>query len=147
MIADKANGPERGMQARALLLLTLALGGCSASGVVTDWISDDAAGPEPFNYRFEVAKSLDGIIGAGERNVSELEIAAPRRVDVVKGAAWLVCLKARHTTARRPPAYYGIFIQREKIVESRLAVGTDMCDSQPYMPLDWRTETDRSVVR
>ena len=70
------------MRARALLLLTLALGGCSSSGVVTDWISDDAAGAEPINYRYEIAKALDGIIGAGERNVSELEITTPRRVDV-----------------------------------------------------------------
>jgi hypothetical protein len=135
------------MQARALFLLTLALGGCSASGVVTDWISDDAAGAEPINYRYTVARQLDGIIGAGERNVSELELTTPRRVDVVKGAAWLVCLKARRTTSRRPPSYFGIVIQREKIVESRLAVGTDMCGSQPYLPFDWRVETDRSVVQ
>lgn len=135
------------MRARALLLLTLALGGCSSSGVVTDWISDDAAGAEPINYRYEIAKALDGIIGAGERNVSELEITTPRRVDVVKGAAWLVCVKARRTTSRRPPSYYGVLIQREKIVESRLAVGTDMCESQPYMAFDWRVEGDRPVVQ
>ena len=135
------------MRARALLLLTLALGSCSSSGVVTDWVSDDAAGAEPINYRYEIAKALDGIIGAGERNVSELEITTPRRVDFVKGAAWLVCVKTRRTTSRRPPSYYGVLIQREKIVESHLAVGTDMCESQPYLPFDWRADQARPPVQ
>ena len=50
------------MHARALLL-ALMLGGCSVSEVLTDWVSEDAAGPEPVNYRFIIANDIYKIIG------------------------------------------------------------------------------------
>jgi hypothetical protein len=134
------------MHARAILLLALTLGGCSVSGVVTDWASDDAAGPEPMNYRNTVAIGLDGIIGSKDRPSRILEISRPRRVDVIRGAAWMVCVKSmRDPTQVRD--YYGVIMQREKIVESRIAVETDGCQIQSYEPFDWNSDMTHPVLR
>ena len=127
------------------LLLALTLAGCSVTGGVVDWMSDDSAGPEPINYRYVVATSLDGIMGARQSDLRVLELSTPRRVDLIKGAAWLVCLKSLRNSLRLPPAYYAVVIQREKIAESRIAVGTDGCEAQPYTPFDWNVEKTRPV--
>lgn len=128
-------------------LLALALAGCSVSGGVIDWMSDDLAGPEPINYRYVIATTLDKIMGAEGPNLRVLKISPPRRVDVVKGASWLVCLRSLRNSSQLPPAYYGIFIQREKITESRIAVGTDGCETQSYTPFDWNQEKAHPVLR
>src|SRR6185436_3957697 len=107
------------MHARVLLPLALMLGACSMSGSIPDWISDDAAGPEPTNYRFIVANGLGGILGARNAGMRLLEISNPRRIDVVKGAMWMVCVRSLSFPERQPRAYYSVFIRREKIVESR----------------------------
>src|SRR6185369_12979447 len=117
----------KGMHARALLLLALTLSGCSMSGSIPDWISDEAAGPEPMNYRFIVANGLSTILGARDTGVRLLEISNPRRVDVVKGATWMVCVRSLSYPERQPRTYYSVFIQREKIVISRISVGIDQC--------------------
>ena len=101
--------------------------------------------PEPINYRYVVATSLDGIMGARQSDLRVLELSTPRRVDLIKGAAWLVCLKSLRNSLRLPPAYYAVVIQREKIAESRIAVGTDGCEAQPYTPFDWNLEKTRPV--
>jgi hypothetical protein len=129
------------------MLLALMLGGCSVSGGAIDWVSDDSAGPEPINHRYVIAVSLDNIIGAKDRDLRALEISPPRRVDLTKGAAWLVCLKSLRNPSRLTPAYYGIVIQREKIVESRIAIGTDECEIQPYRPFEWSLEMTRPVLQ
>jgi hypothetical protein len=131
----------------SIALLALMLAGCSVPGGVVDWMSEDSAGAEPINYRYVVAASLDGIVGVKEPELRVLEISPPRRVDVVKGAAWLVCLKSLRNSLRLPPAYYGIVIQREKMSESRIAVGTDGCETQSYTPFDWNLEKTRPVLR
>jgi hypothetical protein len=128
-------------------LWPLLLAGCSVTGGVVDWMSDDSAGSEPINYRYVAATSLDSIMGAGERDLRMLEISSPRRVDVTKGAAWLVCVKSLRNSSRLPPAYYAIVIQREKIAESRIAVGTDGCEAQLYRPFDWKLEMTRPVLQ
>jgi hypothetical protein len=135
------------MHARALLLLSLMLGGCSMSGSIPDWVSDDAAGPEPTNYRFIVANGLSTILGARDTGVRLLEISNPRRVDVVKGATWMVCVRSLSYPARQPRAYYSVFIQREKIVDSRMSVGTDQCESEPYAPFEWSVDVDNPTLR
>jgi hypothetical protein len=134
------------MHVRAILLLALALGGCSVSGVVTDWASDDAAGPEPVNYRNMVAIGLDGIMGSKDRDSRLLEVSRPRRVDVLKGAAWMVCVKSMQN-ATQVRDYYSATIQREKIIESRIAVRTDACENQPYEPFDWKSDMIHPVVQ
>ena len=135
------------MHARALLLLALMLGGCSMSGSIPDWVSDDAAGTEPTNYRFIVANGLSTILGARDTGVRLLEISNPRRVDVAKGATWMVCLRSLSYPTRQPRAYYSVFIQREKIVDSRISVGIDQCQSEPYTPFEWSVDVDNPTLR
>ena len=135
------------MHACALLLLALTLGGCSMSGVIPDWTSDDAAGPEPTNYRFLVANKLDVILGAKYTGVRLLEISNPRRVDVAKGATWIVCVRSLSYPARQPRAYYSTFIQREKIVDYRISVGIDQCESVTYTPFEWSVDIDNPTFR
>ena len=135
------------MHGRALLLLALLLGGCSVSGSLPDWTSDDAAGPEPTNYRFIVANGLSTILGAKDTGVRLLEISNPRRVDVAKGATWLVWMRSLSFPARQPRAYYSVFIQRERIVDSRLSVGIDQCQNEPYTPFEWSVDVDNPTFR
>ena len=135
------------MHARALLLLALTLGGCSVSGSIPDWVSDDAAGPEPPNYRFIVANGLSAILGARDTGVRLLEISNPRRVDVAKGATWMVCLRSLSYPTRQPRAYYSVFIQREKIIDSRMSVGVDQCQNEPYTPFEWSVDVDNPTLR
>jgi hypothetical protein len=135
------------MHVRALLLLALILGGCAMSGSIPDWVSDDAAGPEPTNYRFMVANGLSTILGARDTGVRLLEISNPRRVDVAKGATWLVCVRSLSYPARQPRAYYSVFIQREKIVDTRMSVGIDQCQSEPYTPFEWSVDVDNPTHR
>jgi hypothetical protein len=118
--------------------LVLSLGGCSVSDVVTDWNSDDVVGNEPINYRYVVATSLSGIIGRANPGDNKLEISPPRRANWPKGPVWLVCLKSVPDSPQRRPAYYGIAFQREKMWDSRLAVGADGCESQIYSEFDWK---------
>jgi hypothetical protein len=134
------------MRGCAALLLTLALGGCALSGLVPDWSSDDAAGPEPTNYRFIVANGLDRIMGDKDPNNRLLEITASRRVNSTKGASWMVCVRALRHPSRLPSAHYAVFIQRDKIAESRLSVVVDQCESQAYSPFEWKADIDRPVL-
>jgi hypothetical protein len=117
------------------------------SGSIPDWISEDAAGPEPTNYRFIVANGLDAIIGTRDAANRFLEISVPRRVDVVKGATWMVCVRSLSYPAREPRAYYSVFIQREKIVVSRMSVGIDQCESEAYTPFEWSVDVDNPMLR
>ena len=135
------------MHGRALLLLALTLGGCSLSASIPDWVSEDAAGPEPTNYRFIVANGLSGILGAKDTGVRLLEISNPRRVDGVKGAMWMVCVRSLSFPARQPRTYYSVFIQREKIIDSRISVGIDQCQSEPYTPFEWSVDVDNPTFR
>lgn len=131
------------MRACASLLLLLLLGGCAVSGLLQDRVSDDSAGPEPANYRFIIANGLSAIIGSkDDANSRLLEITSPRRVDAVRGATWMVCVKALRFPSRTPRAYYAVFIQQSRIVESRLSVVLDQCESQAFSPFEWSIDMD-----
>ena len=118
------------------LALVQALGACSISGFLPDWQSEDVAGPEPA-YRFIIANGLGGIVGPPNL-AGTLEISGPRRVSSLKGAAWVVCLKAQHFPL--PPRHYAVFIQRSHIVNSRLSVVIDQCELQSYAPFNWAVD-------
>jgi hypothetical protein len=94
-----------------------------------------------------VANGLNGIMGSHDPASRVLEISNPRRVDTSKGATWAVCVKALRNPSRQSPAYYSVFFQREKIVESRLSVGSDLCESQPYAPFEWTVDVNSPVLR
>jgi hypothetical protein len=147
-----------------LLALTLTLGDCSASEVVQNWTSVPAAPTstpalsKP-NYRRVVADNMKNIFRNAE-SLRDLEISEARPVDHVKGPAWITCLKFRvhvddvvnqspsNTVTTEPvaresssitngsPQYYAVFIQDDKIIDSRLGVLLDQCRSQTFQPFD-----------
>jgi len=128
------------MLVRALsMLLLLTLGACSISGLLPDWTSADVAGPEPTSYRFIIANRLKAIVGDPSR-AGSLEISAPRRLESLKGASWLICLKAQNFPLL--PRYYAVFIQRDEIVDSRISVVIDQCELQSFEPFDWAADAN-----
>ncbi len=54
-------------------------------------------------------------------------------VDHFKGPAWLTCLKL---DAHGTPQYYAIFIQADKVIDSRAGVIADQCYKQNYFPFE-----------
>lgn len=129
----------------SLVWMMLAVGGCALPVGAPDWLSDDAAGPEPFNYRFIVANGLDLMMGGRDSQYRLLEISSPRRVSIARGATWMVCVKALTYPSRSPRAYYAVFIQRDKIVESRLSVVLDQCEGETYTPFDWNVDINNPI--
>jgi hypothetical protein len=114
------------------------------------------------NYRRIVADNIKALF-PNSASVGDLEISGVRLVDHVKGPAWITCLKFRvhvdpvvgqsapnSTTTENPvvaqsapsptasgsPQYYAIFIQGDKIIDSRLGVAIDQCRSQTFQPFD-----------
>jgi len=124
-----------------LLMLCLMLGACSMSGFLPDWMSDDVAGPEPPSYRFLVAIKLKEIVG-NTSTIGPLEISAPTRVNSLRGASWMVCIKAQNGPLL--PRFYAVFFQRAQIADSRLSVLIDQCELQTYTPFDWVAEAASS---
>ena len=122
------------MLVRALtMLLVLTLGGCSISGLLPDWMAPDVAGPEP-PYRFLIANALKSIVGDPAK-AGVLAISGARRMDSLKGASWLVCVRAQQLPLL--PRYYAVFFQGGQIVDNRLSVLIDQCEMQSYLPFDW----------
>ena len=126
-----------------LLLLLLGLNACSVSGLLPDWTSPDVAGPEPA-YRYIIATHLKEIVGDPAQS-GTFEISDVRRVESIKGASWQACIR----THRLPllPRYYAVFIQRERIADSRVSVLIDQCEMQTYTPFDWVAEGNTPPVR
>lgn len=120
-----------------ILLVMLVLADCSVSQLLPDWMSDDVAGPEPPSYRFLVAIKLREIVGDNTK-VGSLEISSPTRINSLRGASWMVCIKS--TGALLLPRYYAVFFQRAQVVDSRLSVLIDQCELQTYAPFDWAAE-------
>jgi hypothetical protein len=129
-------------RAIALSLLALTLGGCSVSALLPDWMSDDVAGPEPPSYRFLVAIKLKEITGDPTK-LGPLEISPPTRMNSLRGASWMVCLKSQNGLL---PRYYAVFFQRAQIADSRLSVLIDQCELQSYAPFDWVAEASSPVA-
>src|ERR1700730_17778693 len=114
-----------------LLALAVTLGGCSASEVVQNLSPATALDlPQP-NYRRVVADNVKAIIP----NVAsvDLEISGVRLVDHLKGPAWLTCLKV---DAHGKPQNYALFIQGDKIIDSRIGIVIDQCYKQTFEPFD-----------
>jgi hypothetical protein len=132
------------MLVRALaMLLVLTLGACSISGLLPDWTSPEVAGPEPA-YRFIIANALPSVVG-NPSSAGTFEISGLRRVDSLKGASWLVCLRTQNFP--QLPRHYAVYLQRERIVDSRLSVLIDQCEMQTYLPFDWIVDANAPPVR
>ena len=124
------------MRSRALLvILALTFAGCSVLDMAFPPSTDDVSEVAP-PYRRIIASRLGHIAGDTAR-VGVLQISGARRVEHLRGASWLICLK---TSAFLQPRYYAIFIQGEQLVESRLAVVLDRCEEQPYDLFNWLVE-------
>jgi hypothetical protein len=133
------------MLARLLLVLGLGAGlaACSVSGLLPDWTSPDVAGSEPA-YRYIIATHLKEIVGEPTQS-GTFEISGVKRVESLKGASWQVCIR----TQKFPllPLYHAVFIQRDRIVDSRVSVLIDQCELQSYAPFDWVVEGNTVPVR
>ena len=156
------------MLVRASAMLgVLTLGACSISGLLPDWTSPEVAGPEPA-YRFVVANNRALIMGTPSSpgtpssvgtsssagtpssagplsSAGPFEISGLRRVDSLKGASWLVCLRTE--SVPQLPRYYAVFLQKERVVDSRLSVLIDQCEQQTYSPFDWVADAKAPPVR
>jgi hypothetical protein len=147
-----------------LLTLAATLGGCSASEVLQNWTSAPATATGPDvsqpNYRRVVGDNIKAIF-PNVASLADLEISGVRLVDHLKGPAWLTCLKFHvnqvvgqpapsSTTTGDPvvaqseptwvntgnPQYYAIFIQGDKIIDSRGGIVIDQCHKEAFQPLD-----------
>jgi hypothetical protein len=122
-----------------LMALLVALGGCSASDVIQDWTPSGAtntpSGPAELsqpNYRRIVADNIRAVLPNIDSS-GDLEISGARLVDHLKGPAWLTCLKV---DAHGKPQNQALFIQGEKIIDSRVGIVVDQCYKQTYERFD-----------
>jgi hypothetical protein len=109
-----------------------ALAGCSVSGLVQDLIPPPAADLSQPNHRRVVADNIKTVF-PNHDNLGALEISGVRQVDHFKGPAWLTCLKL---DAHGTPQLYAIFIQGNRIVDTRAGIVIDQCHKEAYTPLD-----------
>ena len=87
--------------------------------------------PQP-DYRRIVASNIKTIFPA-QAEVGDLEISGVRLVDHLKGPAWLTCVKV---DAHGKPQQYAVFIQGDRIIDSRAGIVLDQCYKQAYTPLE-----------
>jgi len=125
------------------MLGVLTLGACSISGLLPDWTSPGVAGPEPA-YRFIIANNRVVIVGTPS-GAGTFEISGLRRVDSLKGASWLACIKVQNFP--QLPHYYSVFLQKDRLVDSRLSVLIDQCELQTYSSFDWVADAKAPPVR
>jgi hypothetical protein len=115
-----------------LVALAVTLGGCSASEVVQNLPPANAIDLAQPNYRRVVADNVRAII-PNVASVGDLEISGVRLVDHLKGPAWLTCLKV---DAHGKPQNYALFIQGDKIIDSRIGIVIDQCYKQTFEPFN-----------
>jgi len=116
--------------ARATLLLPLALLGCSS--VALPQAEVPTSGPDTAAFHKIIADYLKETfkeIGTYD----DFEISDARWMHTVKGWTWLHCIRFQDRAHTRT---YAVFIQADKVVDSRYAVTTDGCGEQTYVPFD-----------
>jgi hypothetical protein len=131
-MASHERQPTRLVVRAYLLALAVTLGGCSASEVVQNLPPATALDLSQPNYRRVVADNVKAII-PNAASVGDLEISGVRLVDHLKGPAWLTCLKV---DAHGKPQNYALFIQGDKIIDSRIGIVIDQCYKQTFEPFD-----------
>jgi hypothetical protein len=125
-----------------LLLLAVTLGGCSASEIVQNWTASPVPDLSQPNYRRIIADNFKTIF-PNLNPIGELEISDVRPVDHLKGPAWLACLKL---DAHGKPQIYAIFIQDNKIIDSRAGILIDQCHKASYTPFELPVATPRPAT-
>lgn len=128
-------GPARGRSVALLVLAASLTSACSVSEFLTFSPPEQVAGPQPAHRRI-VALGIESVV-ADPARLGPMQISEVRRVSSLKGESWLACLK----TERQPlPQYFAVFIQRNRIVDSRVSVLIDQCELQAYTPFDWAAD-------
>jgi hypothetical protein len=123
---------QHGLVVRArVLAFAVTLGGCSGSELVQNLGAPVSDLTQP-DYRRIVAANIKAIFPA-PAEVGDLEISGVRLVDHLKGPAWLTCVKV---DAHGNPQQYAVFIQGDKIIDSRAGIVLDQCYKQSYTPLE-----------
>lgn len=118
-----------------VLAFAVVVGGCSGSELVQNLESPSLTDlPQP-DYRRIVAANIKTIFPA-QATLGDLEISGVRLVDHLKGPAWLTCVKL---DAHGTPQQYAVFIQGDKVIDSRAGIVLDQCYKQTYTPLEIAT--------
>ena len=116
--------------ARATLLLPLVLLGCS--GVALTQTDAPTSAPNPAAFH----KIIGDYLKKSYKEIAtyeSFEISDARWVHTVKGWSWLSCIRFQERGHVRT---YAVFIQTDKVTDSRYAVTTDGCGEQTYTPFD-----------
>jgi hypothetical protein len=117
---------------RATLLLPLALLGCS--GVALTQTDAPASAPDPSAFHKLIGNHLK-MSFPDIATYESFEISDAHWVHSVKGWSWLSCVRFQERGHVRT---YAVFIQTDKVVDSRYAVTTDGCGEQTYAPFNDR---------
>jgi hypothetical protein len=115
---------------RATLLLPLALLGCSSVALP----QTAAPANEPSTAAFH--KIIGDYLRGSFKDIGtydSFEISDARWVHTPKGWRWLSCVRFKERAHTRT---YAVFIQTDRVVDSRYAVTTDGCGEQTYLPFD-----------
>jgi hypothetical protein len=123
------------MERACALAFAVVLGGCSGSELVQNLEAPSLTDLPPPDYRRIVAANVKTIFPA-QAALGDLEISGVRLVDHLKGPAWLTCVKL---DAHGTPQQYAVFIQGDKVIDSRAGIVLDQCYKQTYTPLEIAT--------
>jgi hypothetical protein len=111
----------------------LVLSGCSTSEFVQNWPGGPVPDLSQPNYRRIITENIRLIFPKDPPG--DLEISGLRMVDHLKGPAWMTCLKI---DAHGNPQLYAIFIQDNKVIDSRASIVMDQCQKESYGPFELR---------
>ncbi len=115
----------------AVLATALVLGGCSTSDFAQSLPGEPIADLSQPNYRRIITENIRSIFP--KEPPGNMEISGLRMVDHLKGRAWMTCLKI---DARGNPQLYAIFIQDNKVIDSRASILMDQCQRESYGPFE-----------
>ncbi len=107
------------------------MSGCSTSDFAQNWAGEPIPDLSQPNYRRIITENLRSIFP--KEPPGHMEISGLRMVDHMKGPAWMTCLKI---DARGKPQLYAIFIQDNKVIDSRASIVMDQCQRESYGPFD-----------
>jgi hypothetical protein len=128
--------------ARMVLVLAMALGGCTAKELVQNWSPPPATDLSQPNYHRIVAMSIKRMFPNPPEG--DLEVSGLRPFDHIKGPAWMTCLRV---DPGGNPQQYAVFIQNDAVIDWRLAVVVDQCHKEAYSPLEIPPEPQKPPAR
>jgi hypothetical protein len=113
------------------LAVCVLLTACSGE-IVQNWTTEPASDLSEPNYRRIVADNIRTMFPE-QTKLGEMEISGVRRVEHFKGTAWITCLRL---DAHGNPQSYAVFIQADKIIDSRVGIIMDQCHKETFTPFE-----------